>query len=137
MTTIVTSIGASLAGNQTPWQLLPWKKIAKQVFQLQMRIAKATRERKTSKVKALQRILTCSFYSKCLAIKRVSSNRGGKTPGIDGVVWKTDIQKIQAVSKLRRKGYKPLPLKRIYIPKKHQDKLRPLSIPCQIDRAMQ
>lgn len=37
---------------------------------------------------------------------------------------------------MKRRGYKPLPLKRVYIPKKN-GKMRPLSIPCMKDRAMQ
>ena len=137
MTTIAISIGASSAYDQKSWQLLPWPKVKRQVLRLQMRIAKATREKKKGKVKALQRILTCSFYSKCFAVKRVTSNRGGKTPGIDGVIWRSNLQKIKAISELRRRGYQPFPLKRIYIPKKLKGKFRPLSIPCFKDRAMQ
>jgi RNA-directed DNA polymerase len=37
---------------------------------------------------------------------------------------------------LRQRGYKPLPLKRVYIPK-DKNRLRPLSIPTMKDRAMQ
>jgi RNA-directed DNA polymerase len=72
-----------------------------------------------------------------LAISRVTSNKGGKTPGVDDITWLTDNEKIQAIFKLNTKGYNPLPLRRIYIPKKDKTKLRPLSIPTIKDRAMQ
>lgn len=128
--------GASPAKRKHTWQHLPWSKMNAHVFRLQVRIAKAEKEGKKGKVKALQRLLTSSFYAKCLAVKRVTSNVGGKTPGVDGVIWRTPKSKIQAVKELKRKGYKPLPLKRIYIPKK-SGKLRPLSIPAIKCRAMQ
>jgi RNA-directed DNA polymerase len=102
-----------------------------------MRIAKAEREGRNGKVKALQRLLTNSFYGKCLAVKRVTSSTGTKTPGIDNVIWRTDLQKMKAVSILKGRGYKPLPLKRIYILKKSSKGKRPLSIPAMKDRAMQ
>jgi RNA-directed DNA polymerase len=101
-----------------------------------MRIAKATREKKYNKVKALQWILTHSFYGKCLAVKRVVQNKGASTPGIDKVLWNTSNQRMKAILSLKRRGYKPLPLKRIYIPKKNSG-LRPISIPSMIDRGMQ
>jgi len=110
---------------------------AQHVRRLQLRIVKATKQRRWGKVKYLSRILTSSFHAKLLAIKRVTSNKGGKTPGIDKQTWLTDVEKIQAIFTLNRKGYKPLPLRRIYIPKKDKTKLRPLSIPTIKDRAMQ
>ena len=137
MTTKTTLIGASSPCDSNSWDNIPWKGAKTHVFRLQVRIAKATREGRFGRVKALQRILTHSFYSKCLAVKRVTSNTGKNTPGIDGEIWRTNLQKIRAVESLRRRGYKPLPLKRIYIPKKRDDKRRPLSIPVMKDRAMQ
>jgi RNA-directed DNA polymerase len=89
-------------------------------------------------MKALQRLLTCSFSAKCLAVKRVTSNSGSKTPGVDGVIWRTNLQKTQGIFDLKRHSYKPQPLRRIYIPKKSGSKdLRPLSIPVMMDRAQQ
>jgi len=130
--------GASSAMQKDTWPTLNWPKINKHVLQLQMRIAKAEREGKRGKVKALQRLLTCSFSAKCLAVKRVTSNTGSKTPGVDGVIWRTNLQKTQGIFDLKRHSYKPQPLRRVYIPKKSGSKdLRPLSIPVMIDRAQQ
>lgn len=137
MTEIAISTDASSALTSEAWDSLSWKKIDKQVIRLQMRIAKADREGKKGRVKALQRILTCSFYSKCLAVKRVVLNKGGKSPGVDGIIWRTSKQKIQAALSLKRHGYNPLPSKRIYVPKKQRGKFRPISIPTMKDKAMQ
>jgi RNA-directed DNA polymerase len=107
------------------------------VRRLQLRIVKAVKENRWGKVKYLSRILTNSFCAKLLAIKRATTNKGRNTPGVDEKVWLTDVDKIKAVFSLNRKGYNPLPLRRIYIPKKDKTKLRPLSIPTIKDRAMQ
>ncbi len=120
------------------WDSISWNIAEKQVRWLQVRIAKATREEKKGKAKALQRLLTHSFYAKCLVVKRVVSNKGAKTSGVDGILWRTPLQRMRAVKSLRRRGYKSQPLRRIHIPKKDPRRgQRPLSIPCMSDRAMQ
>lgn len=118
------------------WHSIDWRAAQREVRRLQMRIAKAVQEGKHGKVEALQWMLTHSFYAKALAVKRVTSNQGKKTPGVDGVLWKSAKDKMQAVQSLRQHGYKAQPLSRIYIPKKNGKK-RPLSIPTMYDRAMQ
>lgn len=127
-------IGAPSSGLK--WDSIDWDAIARHVKRLQMRIAKATRERRRGKVKALQWLLTHSYYAKLLAVKRVASNRGRRTAGVDGKTWTTSRQKLDAVRSLKRRGYRPRPLRRIYIPKKNGKK-RPLGIPTMSDRAMQ
>ncbi len=134
--TAINSTGASLAKRSNKWPQ-KWTKIWAHVLRLQMRIAKAEREGRKGKVKALQRLLTSSFYAKCLAVRRVTKNAGAKTPGVDGVTWRGNRQKMQAVYDLRRRGYNLSPLKRIYIPKKSGKKMRSLSITTLKDRAMQ
>ena len=131
---ISKEISASSDGAQ--WQSIDWKSVEAHVLKLQMRIAKATREKKYGKVNSLQWLLTHSRSAKLLAVRRVSQNKGSKTPGIDGVIWNTDARRMKAVNQLSRKTYKAKPLKRIYIPKKN-GKLRPLGIPCMVDRAQQ
>ena len=107
------------------------------VVKLQRRIAKAVKENRWGKVQSLQRILTRSLSAKIIAVLRVTANKGAKTAGVDKIIWKTDKDKINAVLSLSQRGYKPQPLRRIYIPKKDKTKLRPLSIPTMHDRAMQ
>jgi RNA-directed DNA polymerase len=101
-----------------------------------LRIAKAIKLGRYGRAKALQWLLTHSFYAKLLAVKRVTQNKGRNTPGIDRIIWRTPQQKMQAVKLLKRRGYHSLPLRRIYIPKKN-GKLRPLGIPTMIDRGQQ
>jgi RNA-directed DNA polymerase len=132
-----TAEAGALRDDAAKWARINWDYARREVRRLQMRIAKAVKEGRWNKVKVLQYLLSRSFYAKLLAVKRVTSNKGRKTPGVDGVVWKGARAKWRAVLSLRRRGYRPQPLRRIYIPKKNRKKKRPLSIPCMYDRAMQ
>ena len=121
---------------QTLWDRIDWTKAELAVRKLQARIVKAQKEGRYNKVKALQWTLTHSFYAKALAVKRVTSNGGGNTPGVDMETWEKPEAKTQAISELKRRGYQPKPLRRVHI-KKSNGKLRPLGIPTMKDRAMQ
>jgi RNA-directed DNA polymerase len=118
------------------WNAIDWRTVEHEVRRLQARIAQAEKEGRPGKVKALQRLLTRSFFAKLWAVRRVVVNKGRRTPGVDGTLWKTPEEKWLAARSLRARGYRPQPLRRIYIPKKN-GKLRPLSIPTMVDRAMQ
>jgi RNA-directed DNA polymerase len=120
----------------TDWLSIDWKACRHEVRKLQMRIAKAVREGHWRKVKALQWLLTHSFSAEALAVRRVTENQGKNTPGVDGVTWATPQEKSAAIDSLRRAGYQPKPLRRIYIPKSNGRK-RPLSIPVKKCMAMQ
>lgn len=123
-------------GIATCWEAIDWQKVLAYVKKLQVRIVKAQKEGHYSKVKSLQWLLTHSFYAKALAVKRVTSNQGKRTSGVDHELWLTPQAKFNAISKLNRRGYRPQPLRRHYIPKKN-GKMRPLGIPTMTDRAMQ
>ena len=118
------------------WESIDWNKCEMAVNKLQARIVKAQKAGKHGRVKALQWVLTHSFYAKALAVKRVTSNRGSDTAGVDKVKWSTPKARFKAIGELKRGGYKPQPLKRVNI-KKSNGKLRPLGIPTMKDRAMQ
>jgi len=126
----------ALGDDAGKWKSINWKKTRRKVRRLQVRIAKAVKENRWNKVRSLQYLLTHSFYAKLLAVKRVTSNKGKKTPGVDGVLWQGARAKWRAACSLRRRGYHPQPLRRIYIKKKNGT-LRPLSIPIMYDRGQQ
>lgn len=73
------------------------------------------------------------------AIRKVKKNKGA--PGVD----KMTVQEVEEwfnqykedlISKILNKQYKPMPVKRVYIPKPN-DKQRPLGIPTVVDRVIQ
>jgi len=111
------------------WKSIDWKQAEAEVNRLQVRIAKATQEKKWNTVKRLQYLLTHSYYAKMLAVRKVTTNKGKKTPGVDKVLWNTPAQKMNAVLSLTDKGYKASPLRRVYIEKKGKKAKRPLGIP--------
>ncbi len=120
------------------WYAIDWHAIHRNVRRLQVRIVQATKGGRWNKVKALQRLLTCSYSGKVLAVRRVTENNGKKTAGVDRIIWDTPEDKIKAVHDLKRRGYQPQPLRRVYIPKKSDRKTkRPLGIPTMFDRAQQ
>ena len=128
---------AGAAPERTPdWHSIEWKKVWRTARRLQARIVKAVAEGRWNKVKALVYLLTRSFSGRALAILRVVSNSGAKTPGVDGILWNTPEAKSAAFGTLRRHGYQPQPLRRVYIPKSN-GKRRGLGIPTMTDRAMQ
>ena len=74
-----------------------------------------------------------------IAIKKVKQNKG--TPGVD----KMTIQEVEewfnqyrddVVQQIMNKKYRPMPVKRVYIPKPN-GKQRPLGIPTVVDRVIQ
>ena len=134
--TTAQAVGAT-SDEAKEWYAIDWHAIQRNVRRLQVRIAKATKEGKWGKVRALQHLLTHSHSGKVLAVRRVTENDGKKTPGVDRVIWDTPEKKIGAVHELSSRGYQPQPLRRVYIPKSDGKTMRPLGIPTMADRAMQ
>jgi RNA-directed DNA polymerase len=106
------------------------------VSRYQTRIVQAMQTGKTGRVKHLQGMLVHSYSARLVAVERVTSNKGKETAGVDKQTWTTPEKKARGIETLKARGYSPLPLRRIYIPKKN-GKMRPLGIPTMKDRAMQ
>ncbi len=66
----------------------------------------------------------------------------GRAPGIDGVTKEGYGERLEGnlrelADRLGRLGYKPEPVKRVYIPKPGSQKKRPLGMPCFEDKVVQ
>ena len=133
-----TDIGTGAPVSLTrQYQTIDWKRAVREVRRVQRRIAEAVAKEKWNKVKVLQRMLTRSYFAKVLAVKKVCSNKGARTPGIDGKRLNTPAQRMRCALSLNKRGYRAQPLRRIHIPKKPGSKeTRPLGISVIQDRVM-
>lgn len=130
------NVASAASASAVGWHQIDWLTTHRNVRRLQARIVEATKKGDWRRVKALQRFLTRSFSGKAIAVKRVTENQGKNTPGVDRATWSTPETKRQAIETLGARGYRPLPLRRVHIPKANGE-LRPLGIPTMRDRAMQ
>jgi RNA-directed DNA polymerase len=135
MTAVMTAGAASR--KVMNWHAIEWPKVHRNVRRLQARIVKAVQVGRWGKVKALQRLLTHSFSAKALAIRRVTENQGKRTAGVDRVIWATPEKRASAIGQLQQWGYRPQPVRRIWIPKSSGRGCRALGLPTMKDRAMQ
>ena len=125
-------------GPYSAWGSVPWERVEAHVSRLQTRIASATKEGRREDARKAQRTLVASFDARLLAVRTVTTNKGRNTPGVDGMVWRTEESKMEAALALGAKGYRAKPLRRVRIPKKgKRGQTRPLGIPTMYDRAMQ
>jgi RNA-directed DNA polymerase len=121
---------ANGARSDVDWEHIDWLRVETAVRRLQHRIFMAKVRGDLQRMESLQHLLASSWSAKVLAIRKVAQeNDGRRTPGIDGVV---DISAEDRVGLLRDglslAGYRPLPVRRVFIPKAN-GKLRPLGIP--------
>ena len=112
------------------WSDVDWTTTEAVVRRIQERIFRAAKAGDGAQVANLQKLLARSRSAKLLAIRQVTQrNAGRSTPGIDGVVCRTPEDRVALLENgLDLKGYKPQPVRRIYIPKAN-GKMRPLGIP--------
>ncbi len=125
-------------GHTSTWADIRWRSVETHVRRLQERIYRATMNKEWRKVKNLQKLLVRATSNKLLAIRRITQeNQGKHTAGIDGRICDTPEARWTLFQEgLSLKGYKPRPVRRVYIPKDN-GKQRPLGIPTVKDRVMQ
>jgi RNA-directed DNA polymerase len=126
----------------TNWQSIDWKRTYSEIETLQEKIVNATLKKNYEKVYLLQRQIVLSFAGRALAVRKVVTNSGSKTAGIDEVKWNGPKDYWKAINDLKvivlnPKEYKAKPVLRIHIPKGNTGETRPLGIPTLIDRTVQ
>ncbi len=133
-----TARNVNVTKKTTDWNNVNWRKANRVVRNLRRRIFKATQDGNYRLVRSLQRLMMRSYSNILLSVRKVTQkNRGKNTPGVDKLVVKTPATRGSLVDALTEFiPWKPLPLKRVYIPKPNGKK-RPLSIPSIIDRCLQ
>src|SRR2546430_13404624 len=80
--TTAQAVGA-VSSEAAEWYAIDWQTIHRNVRRLQVRIVQAVKERKWSKVWAMQHLITRSFRTKNLAGRRGTENQGTQTPRVD------------------------------------------------------
>jgi RNA-directed DNA polymerase len=114
---------------QTTWSGIDWAATETLVRRLQSRIYRAAAAGNGKQVKNLQKLLVRSTSAKRLAVRRVTQQNAGRTtPGVDGVVCRTPESRMKLATDLNFRGYRPQPVRRVYIPKS-DGRQRPLGIP--------
>ena len=73
MTTVQT-VGA-VSRDAAEWFAIDWQAVNRNVRRLQVRIVQAIKAGRWNKVKALQRLLTCSYSGKVLAVRKMRARK--------------------------------------------------------------
>lgn len=122
------------------WSKINWAKCNKIVSNLQRRIFAAKQRGQFRKLRKLQNLLLHAQSNRNLAVRQVSLlNAGRKTAGLDKKACLDPSERmklINEISDISLKKWKPMPAKRIYIPKTNGTR-RPLGISIIKDRALQ
>lgn len=66
------------------WHKINWKEAGAEIKDLQEKIVQATLQKKMKEVYRLQSVIIQKHSASALAIRKVITNKGGKTAGVDG-----------------------------------------------------
>jgi RNA-directed DNA polymerase len=127
------------------WSRIKWRDIGAAVYAKQVVLVKLAGKYGPKNPKITRTQIRCckSLEFRLWAVYKTSLNKGSTTPGIDGQLLLTGVDKLNMVENMKRilidadkKKFKRIPVKRVYIPKAN-GKLRPLGIPSIRDRCLQ
>lgn len=123
------------------WKGINWKHVNSKLKLLQAVLYKALIDgASNSEVRKIHNRILNSFAARAYAIRKITTSKGRKTPGIDGIIYATDEQKYNAVTELKlfnSHTYRAKSVKRVWIPKANSSKMKPLGIPTMYDRSIQ
>lgn len=123
---------------QNQWYNVDWKRCENEIAKLQNSGVIAAKRGDHEEIKRLQETIVRTYSARALAVRKVTSNRGKRSAGVDGQTWQTEAQKSKAIQSLKNLAqYEPKPVKRVWIPKPGRSEKRPLGIPTIYDRAVQ
>ena len=114
------------------WRTIDWPKMEQELAKKQQDLAYAAYNRQWDEVERLQRELVCSWAARVLAVRAVADTNA--QAGVDGVRWKSDIDKARAAQTLTNRGYRPLPYRHTEI--EENGKHRVIHVPAARDKAM-
>jgi RNA-directed DNA polymerase len=83
------------------WHEIPWDHCNHEVANLQEELVMALRNGSHKQVKEVQRKLVVGLSARCLAVRKVVTNSGSKTSGIDGILWESSTARTNAIEDLR------------------------------------
>jgi len=118
------------------WNEINWEQVEATVFNIQHQIYLASKANNFSAVRNLQNMLLNMYEPRLLAVKTITTNSGGKTPGIDQWIALNDDDKFKVANSIVLDGKADL-VRRVYVPKPGTSEKRPLDIPTITDRAKQ
>lgn len=106
------------ATRKSAYHLIMWKAANLRTKEIQRKMLDAFERGNMLEVHELQRQLMTSFGARALAIRKVTTNQGNKTPGVDGIIWRSPNARLEAINELGKivnnlETYKPGNVKRV------------------------